>query len=397
MDAPPSPNHMLDFPADDPSSSDESDVESEEDPQEEPHEENVNDEKPELIFLYEVKGSPYPPPLASLKIKLVVDIVGFRALRAAQETACVENIRLRRELEEAQISNTLMSMGRDGAEKEIFRLGAWLYGYHEEAVVARVVGVRPSEAIDVLAVYGESQPPITMPPTKLKRRTVERMVQKQYAEEEKVKFVACTFEGRALTWWNRNVHTLGLANANQIPLTNVETMMTTEYCLATEIQKMEQELWTMNVKGDDIEEHYNRFHELALMCPNLVTPEKKKIERYIRGLPEKVKANAKATRIGESNNRKWEDHQRENSNNRNNNTYHRQRNMRQEAAKAYVAAPAAGKVYLGNLPLCNRCKLHHHDQCSVKCKKCKRIGHQTKDCLSKTSVADTPPTADANV
>ncbi|GJS42612.1 putative reverse transcriptase domain-containing protein [Tanacetum coccineum] len=37
------------------------------------------------------------------------------------------------------------------------------------------------------------------------------------AEDDKVKFAVCTFEGRALTWWNRNVQTLGLANANQIP------------------------------------------------------------------------------------------------------------------------------------------------------------------------------------
>ncbi|GKA71167.1 hypothetical protein Tco_0777306 [Tanacetum coccineum] len=155
------------------------------------------------------------------------------------------------------------------------------------------------------------------------------------AKEDKVKFDACTFEGHALTWWN----------------------------------------------GDDIEGYNNRFHDLALLCPDLVTPEMKKIERYIRGLPERVKANvtsskpasfhdainmarelieqaiqAKAMRIGESNKRKWEEHQRNNNNNRNNNTYHQQQNMRYKAAKAYVAAPAGGKVYLGNLPLCNRYK-----------------------------------------
>ncbi|GJR88702.1 hypothetical protein Tco_0212713 [Tanacetum coccineum] len=37
------------------------------------------------------------------------------------------------------------------------------------------------------------------------------------AEDDKVKFDVCMFEGRALTWWNENVQTLGLANANQIP------------------------------------------------------------------------------------------------------------------------------------------------------------------------------------
>ncbi|GJZ51145.1 hypothetical protein Tco_0605660 [Tanacetum coccineum] len=60
--------------------------------------------------------------------------------------------------------------------------------------------------------------------------------------DDKVKFAMCTFEGRALTWWNGNVQTLGLANANQIPWSNVKAMMTTEYCPATEIPKEEQEL-----------------------------------------------------------------------------------------------------------------------------------------------------------
>ncbi|GJW10442.1 putative reverse transcriptase domain-containing protein [Tanacetum coccineum] len=40
------------------------------------------------------------------------------------------------------------------------------------------------------------------------------------AKEDKVMFAASTFEVRALTWWNGNVQTLGLANANQIPWSN---------------------------------------------------------------------------------------------------------------------------------------------------------------------------------
>ncbi|GJV93234.1 zf-CCHC domain-containing protein [Tanacetum coccineum] len=151
------------------------------------------------------------------------------------------------------------------------------------------------------------------------------------AEDDKVKFAVCTFEGRALTWWNGNVQTLGLANANRIPWNEFKSMMTSEYCLATKIQRMEQEFWTLTLKSDDIEGYNNRFHELALMCPELVAPERKKIECFIRGLPEKVKANvtsskpasiheainmahelveqaiqAKAIRVGKSNKKKLE-------------------------------------------------------------------------------------------
>ncbi|GKC77109.1 putative reverse transcriptase domain-containing protein, partial [Tanacetum coccineum] len=126
--------------------------------------------------------------------------------------------------------------------------------------------------------------------------------------------------------------TLGLANANQIPWSNVKAIMTTEYCPSTEIQRMEQELWTLTLKGDDVEAFSNRFHKLVLMCPELVSTESKKIEKYICGFPERIKGNiasskpatlheainmsrelveqsvqGRAVRIRESNKRKWED------------------------------------------------------------------------------------------
>ncbi|GKD82070.1 putative reverse transcriptase domain-containing protein, partial [Tanacetum coccineum] len=197
-------------------------------------------------------------------------------------------------------------------------------------------------------------------------------------------------------------------------------MMTTEYCPATEIQRMEQELWTLTLKGDDIKAYNNRFHELALMCPELVPTEKKKIEKYIRGFPERIKGNitslkpanlheainmarelveqsvqGRAARIGESNKRKWEDNQRNNNNNNHNynnnhnnnnnnrnrnNNHHQQQNRRPDTVRAYAAAPAGGKIYAGNLPKCNRCNLHHHGPCPQKCHRCQRLGHMEKDC-----------------
>ncbi|GJW92001.1 putative reverse transcriptase domain-containing protein [Tanacetum coccineum] len=98
-------------------------------------------------------------------------------------------------------------------------------------------------------------------------------------------------KGHALTWWNGNVHTIGHVNANGIPWTEFKSMMTTEYCPSIEIQRMEQELWTLTMKEDDIEAYNNRFHELDLMCPDLVPNEKKKVERYIRGFPKRIKGN----------------------------------------------------------------------------------------------------------
>nr|GEZ56916.1 hypothetical protein [Tanacetum cinerariifolium] len=139
--------------------------------------------------------------------------------------------------------------------------------------------------------------------------------------------------------------------------------------------------------------------------------ERKKIEKYVRGFPERIKENitsskpttlydainmarelveqvvqGRATRIGESNKRKWEDHQRNTNNNnpnnnRNrNNNYNQQQNRRQETARAYDAASAEGQGYVGNLPKCNRCNFCHNGKCPLKCLKCQRTGHWEKDC-----------------
>nr|GEW24390.1 reverse transcriptase domain-containing protein [Tanacetum cinerariifolium] len=145
------------------------------------------------------------------------------------------------------------------------------------------------------------------------------------------------------------------------------------------------ETGTLTLKGDDIEAYNNRFHELALMCPELVPTERKKIE--------------KATRIGESNKRKWEDHQRNtttttNNNNNNcnrNNNYNQQQNRRQETARAYDAALAEGRGYVENLPKCNRYNFHHNGQCPPTCPKCQRTGHREKDCRFRVPGAGVTP------
>ncbi|GJT86646.1 hypothetical protein Tco_1068363 [Tanacetum coccineum] len=59
----------------------------------------------------------------------------------------------------------------------------------------------------------------------------------------------------------------------------------------TEIQKMEQELWNLTLKGDDIETYINRFHELSLMCPELVPTENERESRIIQSFPEGIKGN----------------------------------------------------------------------------------------------------------
>ncbi|GKE63875.1 putative reverse transcriptase domain-containing protein [Tanacetum coccineum] len=49
--------------------------------------------------------------------------------------------------------------------------------------------------------------------------------------------------------------------------------------------------------------------------------------------------------------------------------------------------------YVRSLPYCNKCKLHHAGQCTVRCGNCKRVDHMTRDC----KVTVTPNTQRAPV
>ncbi|GJU81282.1 putative reverse transcriptase domain-containing protein [Tanacetum coccineum] len=157
----------------------------------------------------------------------------------------------------------------------------------------------------------------------------------------------------------------------------------------------------------------------TMMCPELVSTKSKKIEKYIRGFPERIKGNitslkpatlhkainiarelveqsvqGRAARIGEGNKMKWEDNQRNNNNNNHNynnnhnnnnnnlnrnNNHHQQQNRRPKTVRAYATAPARGNIYARNLPKCNRCNLHHHGPGPQKYQRCQRIGMEN-DC-----------------
>ena len=49
-------------------------------------------------------------------------------------------------------------------------------------------------------------------------------------ENNKVKFAACTFSERALTWWNGHVKELTLVVKNSISWENLKIMLMREYC-----------------------------------------------------------------------------------------------------------------------------------------------------------------------
>ncbi|GJW19625.1 putative reverse transcriptase domain-containing protein [Tanacetum coccineum] len=212
------------------------------------------------------------------------------------------------------------------------------------------------------------------------------------AERNKVKFVAATLQGRALTWWNTQVATLGLAVANRKSWDDLKKMMFEEFCPEEEISRMEYELRHLRLKDHDIAAYTNRFNEWVLLCPDVVPSTKKKISQYIKGLPSYIQGetySSKPTilneavrmahglmehkiqgwneRNAEQNKRKWE------GGNQGNN----------QGARAMTQAQNDHMGQRGNAPKCNRCNMFHFGNCPVKCNKCGKKGHIARDCHGK--------------
>ncbi|GJR89849.1 putative reverse transcriptase domain-containing protein [Tanacetum coccineum] len=199
------------------------------------------------------------------------------------------------------------------------------------------------------------------------------------AEGKKVRFAAATLQGPALTWWNSKIATMGLETVNRMPWTEMKQLMTAEFCPIEEIQRMEHELWNLKVKEYGIV----ACIELALMCPRMgeVTSSKpanlSEAVRMAHKLMDQ-KSQARDERILEGKNQKWESFQSGNSsskgNHKDSSRQTLQNNQRQGNARAMVTAPTGGR-----LPLCERCFTRHVGPCTIKCHKCGKVGHKSRN------------------
>ncbi|GJY62463.1 putative reverse transcriptase domain-containing protein [Tanacetum coccineum] len=72
-------------------------------------------------------------------------------------------------------------------------------------------------------------------------------------------------------------------------------MMIEEFCPSHEMQKLETELWNHVMVGAGHAAYTDQFHELARLVPHFVTPESRKIERYVYGLAPQISGMVAAT------------------------------------------------------------------------------------------------------
>ncbi|XP_022007282.1 uncharacterized protein LOC110906459 [Helianthus annuus] len=104
-----------------------------------------------------------------------------------------------------------------------------------------------------------------------------------------VLYVSGMFMSEALSWWNLQVQILGDAAAYAITWDKLKEMMREKYCSRVELQMLETEFSNLTMDGPDIYGYTQRFHDLSRVVPYMVTPEFKRVERYIWGLTPQIR------------------------------------------------------------------------------------------------------------
>nr|GEW78345.1 retrovirus-related Pol polyprotein from transposon TNT 1-94 [Tanacetum cinerariifolium] len=104
------------------------------------------------------------------------------------------------------------------------------------------------------------------------------------AEENKVTFATGTLTDDTLSCWNAYAQPMGVVQANKITWTELKRLLTNKYCPQTKVRKMEEELYNLIVKGNDLKTYVRRFQELTVLCPNMVSNTEKLLEAFIGGL-----------------------------------------------------------------------------------------------------------------
>ncbi|GJU72788.1 putative reverse transcriptase domain-containing protein [Tanacetum coccineum] len=196
-------------------------------------------------------------------------------------------------------------------------------------------------------------------------------------EKYQVKYATCTLLNSALTWWNSHKRTIGTEAAFSMSWRELMKLMTEVYCPRNEIQKMETELWNLTVKNNDLAAYTQRFQELTMILQDAVRIANNLMDQKLKGYAVKNAENKRRLEINQRDNRGQQP------------PFKRPNVGGQNVASAYTAGNKEKKPYNGLLPLCNKCKLYHEGPCIVRCGKCNKVGHLTRDCKVTISTTST--------
>nr|GEX64739.1 putative reverse transcriptase domain-containing protein [Tanacetum cinerariifolium] len=182
-------------------------------------------------------------------------------------------------------------------------------------------------------------------------------------DSQKVKYTTRSFVGKALMWWNSQIHTRGREAVVGMSWEDFKTLTREEFCPSNDMQKLETEFQNYAMVGAGHAAYTERFHELARLVPHLVTPENKRIERNVS-----IKKNLeKKGNVGVPS---------------------KDRNVRDDNKKTRTGNAFAtttnptGRENTGTIPKCTICNTHHLLEAPCRtCFNCNRPSHFAKDCI----------------
>ncbi|GJX35453.1 reverse transcriptase domain-containing protein [Tanacetum coccineum] len=201
-----------------------------------------------------------------------------------------------------------------------------------------------------------------------------------------------------ITWWNSLIHTRSREAIVGMSWEDFKTLIREEFCLTNEMQKLETEFWNHAMVGAGHAAYTDRFHELARLVPYLVTPENKRIEKYIYGFAPQIQGMMAATepviiqravqKAGtlkdeavRNGSLKKNPEKRGNYGQPNRDSNARDENKRTRAGNAFATTTnPVRRGYNGTIPMCVSCNLHHPFEMPCQaCFNCGRPGHMAKD------------------
>ncbi|GJV86739.1 putative reverse transcriptase domain-containing protein [Tanacetum coccineum] len=199
----------------------------------------------------------------------------------------------------------------------------------------------------------------------------DRPVARESTYQDFMKCQPLNFKGtegvvRLIRWFEKMETVFHISNfLEKYQVKELMKLMTEVYCLRNEIQKMESELWNLTVKNNDLVAYTQIFQELTMMCIKMVPEEEDRVEKFIRGLSDNILGNVIATEPT-----------------RLQDVVRIANNLMNQKLKGYVVTNAENKRRL-------KCKLHHEGPYTVRCGKCNKVGHLTRDCKVTSSTTST--------
>nr|GEZ15840.1 hypothetical protein [Tanacetum cinerariifolium] len=302
-----------------------------------------------------------------------------------------ENATLKKKLAEKEVLLDLTRMERDRAEKRLSESIWWNERFYLEMVRKEAVPKPPSDDEGSKRPRKTSKksngdegpsdpcgPLMIMPPKPMSEVRMREIIRDQFATsmnefmENMNNGVVDLEELVALVEQVALVVQLGLVVPVEM-LMELVSEMTEEFCPRSVIQRMEQELYNLRMKGMDIDRYTNQFHELALLCPRMVEPKVVKVEQYLRGLTKSIRGDVTSSQPATIN-----DAVRL--------AYQLARQLIQDKAnEATEGKKRKGEGDMTNAApnnneTCQKCKNKRHAGDCWKCTKCGKLGHKTDRC-----------------